>query len=91
MYYPNDIEDICYEMEHINKVLEEIRINIPDYFQRYLDTEGGETVTEEEVARLAKALGASGSPKSKNKNYKQILEHIQKKALQILKATEKGI
>lgn len=81
MYYPNDIEDICYEMEHINKVLEEIRLNIPDYFQRYLDTEGGETVAEDDVSRLAKVFGASGSPKSKTKNYKLILENIQKQAI----------
>jgi hypothetical protein len=81
MFYPNDIEDICYEMEHINKVLEEIKNNIPEYFQRYLDTDGGKALAEDDVSRLTKIFGSSSSPKAKIKNYKQTLENIQKQAI----------
>lgn len=81
MYYPNDIEDICYEMTHINQVLDEIRANIPEYFQRYLDTECGQEIDEDDASRLAKAFGSSGSPKAKTKNYKKVLESIQQQAI----------
>jgi len=51
MYYPNDIEDICYEQEHIDKVWDEMKQIIPDYFQRYIDTEGGHSVQDSESLR----------------------------------------
>lgn len=89
MYYPNDIEDVCYEMEHINQVLEEIKQNIPEYFQRYLDTEAGEVATEDEVCRLAKAIGTSGTPKAKTKNYKKILENITQQAIKDFESDRK--
>lgn len=89
MYYPNDIEEVCYEMTHINQVMDEIRHNIPEYFQRYIDTEAGSTRTEDEVSKLAKALGATGSPKSKTKNIKQILERIQKQAIEDFESDRK--
>jgi hypothetical protein len=60
MHYPNNIEDICYEMQHINQVLDEIKSNIPAYFQSYLDTEGGEAVAEDDVICLARVFGSSG-------------------------------
>jgi len=82
MYYPNHIEDACYEMEHINEVLDEIRNNIPEYFQRFLNTEGGHAVAEDDVSRLAKTFGAGGSPKPKTKNYKKVIENMQKQAIE---------
>lgn len=89
MYYPNDIEDVCYDMEHIDQVMQEIKMNIPEYFERYLDSEGGMTVTESEISKLAKAFGATSQPKSKKKNYKSILENIQKEAIQDFESDRK--
>lgn len=80
MYYPNDIEEICYEQEHINKVFLEISSNIPAYFQKYIDSEGGYGVTYNEIEKLASALGASLKPKSKAKDNKKILEKLLKEA-----------
>ncbi len=81
MYYPNHIEDICYEMPHINKVLNEIRKNIPDYFTRYIESEAGESVLDDDIALLAKKFGSSSLPKKKPKNYSKILKEIRDEAI----------
>lgn len=81
MYYPNDIEELCYEQEHIDKVWEEIKQSISMYFQQYIDTEGGHTIDENEVEKLAERFGSSAKPKSKNKDTKKILERLLKEAV----------
>lgn len=81
MYYPNDIEELCYEQEHIDKVWEEIKQSISIYFQQYIDTEGGHTINENEVEKLAERFGSSAKPKSKNKDTKKILERLLKEAV----------
>lgn len=50
MYYPNDIEEICYDQAHIEQVWGEICKTIPNYFQKYIDTEGGHSIEESEMA-----------------------------------------
>lgn len=81
MYYPNDIEELCYEQEHIDKVWEEIKQSISIYFQKYIDTEGGHSIDESEVEKLAEKFGSSTKPKSKNKDPKKILERLLKEAV----------
>lgn len=81
MYYPNDIEEICYEQEHIDKVWEEIKQSILVYFQQYIDTEGGHSIDENEVEKLAEKFGSSSKPKSKSKDSKKILERLLKEAI----------
>jgi hypothetical protein len=81
MYYPNDIEELCYEQEHIDKVWEEIKQSISIYFQQYIDTEGGHTIDENKVEKLAEKFGLSAKPKSKNKDTKKILERLLKEAV----------
>lgn len=81
MYYPNDIEELCYEQEHIDKVWEEIKQSISMYFQQYIDTEGGHTIDENEVEKLAARFGSSAKPKRKNKDTKKILERLLKEAV----------
>jgi hypothetical protein len=53
MYYPNDIEEICYEQDHINKVLDEITIYLAEYFKVYIETEGGHSVNDDDIKKLA--------------------------------------
>ena len=55
MYYPNDIEEICYDPNHIQKVLDEIGLHLPPYFQKYIETEGGNSVTDEAITNASKA------------------------------------
>lgn len=81
MYYPNDIEEICYEQDHIDKVWEEMKQIIPEYFQRYIDTEGGHSIQDSEAEKLAEKFGSTSKPKSKSKDTKKILERLFKEAI----------
>ncbi|HWV73458.1 MAG TPA: hypothetical protein VN040_17175 [Pseudosphingobacterium sp.] len=75
------VEPICYEMSHISKVFEKVKSNILDYFQRYIDTDGGWAVTDDDISKLAKAFGSTAVPKAKPKNYKGTLTDLIKKAI----------
>lgn len=81
MYYPNDIEEICYEQDHIDKVWEEMKQIIPEYFQRYIETEGGHSIQDSEAEKLAEKFGSTSKPKSKSKDTKKILERLFKEAI----------
>jgi putative transcriptional regulator len=60
MYYlreqDSSIEEICYEQEHIDKVWDEIKQVIPEYFQRYIDTEGGHAIQDSEAEKLSERV-----------------------------------
>ncbi len=81
MYYPNHIEELCYEQDHIDLVWEEMKQIIPDYFQRYIDTEGGNAIQDGEAEKLAEKFGSTSKPKSKSKDAKQILERLLKEKI----------
>ena len=85
MYYlreqDSSIEEICYEQEHIDKVWEEMKQIIPDYFQRYIDTEGGHAIQDSEAEKLAEKFGSTSKPKNKSKDAKQILERLLKEKI----------
>lgn len=81
MYYPNDIEEICYEQDHIDKVWEEIKQVIPTYFQQYIDTEGGHAIQDSEAEELAEKFGSTSKPKSKPKHSQKILERLLKETI----------
>ena len=42
------VEDVCYEKEHIEKVMEVIRNNFDQYFMRFLDSTAGRGLSLEE-------------------------------------------
>lgn len=81
MYYPNDIEDLCYEQDHIDKVWEEIKQVIPPYFQQYIDTEGGHAIPDSEAEKLTEKFGSTAKPKSKTKYAQKILERLLKETI----------
>jgi hypothetical protein len=81
MYYPNDIEEICYEQDHIDKVWEEIKQVIPTYFQQYIDTEGGHAIQDSEAEKLAEKFGSTSKPKGKKKDQQKILERLLKETI----------
>ena len=81
MYYPHDIEEISYEQSHIDMVLQEIMKNLHIYFLKYIETEGGNHMTEETANKLAKYFGAVSRPKSKAKDPKKILEFCLSEAI----------
>jgi len=87
MYYPNcleyenNIEEICYDQDHIDKVWEEIKQVIPTYFQQYIETENGHSVQDSEAQKLAEKFGSTAKPKSKKKDAKIILERLLKETI----------
>lgn len=87
MYYPDcleyekNIEEICYNQEHIERVWEEIEKTIPVYFKKYIETENGNTVEDTVVEKLMAKFGSSGKPNNKNKDEKKILERLLKEAI----------
>ncbi len=81
MYYPNNIEDICYEQEHIEKVWAEIKRGIQEYFQKYIETEAGSAIQDNEIEKLVEKFGSTSKPKSKVKDKKKIIERLLKEAI----------
>ena len=76
MYYPNSIEEICYERDHIDRVLSEIKANFSDYFHDYLDTDAGNIVDDENIQKLAEHFGSSVKKKKKNLNKKDVFTRL---------------
>ncbi len=71
------VEDVCYEQEHIDKVLAEIKKNFDEYFMRFLDSTGGKGVSLEDIQGLQKKFGIEVKLEKKNSdlanNYKTII------------------
>ena len=71
------VEDVCYEKEHIEKVMEVIRNNFDQYFMRFLDSTAGRGLSLEEIQRLQNKFKIGGQSNKKNKdlseNFKAII------------------
>lgn len=71
------VEDICYEQEHVEKVLAAIKQNFGLHFDRFLDSSGGKSISIENIQGLQKKLGIEVQKKRKNsdltENYKAII------------------
>ena len=82
MYFPdcldleNNIEEICYQQSHIDKVWEEMETVIPTYFQRMIETDCGHLLQNTDIEKLAAKFGATSKPKAKTKDPKMILERL---------------
>jgi hypothetical protein len=81
MHYPNNIEEICYDQEHIDHVLDVIKKNMPDYFEKYLESESGKADYDEGVSQLMEKFGNSVKPKKKTGNPKDKLFRIYQEAI----------
>lgn len=53
----NGVEDICYEQEHIEKVLKIIKNNFNGYFQRFLASSMGKRISIEDIKELQNKFG----------------------------------
>lgn len=61
MYSWNDtdeyaIEDICYEEDHINKVMDSIKRNFDEYFERFIKTDAGHIADELRISLISNGL-----------------------------------
>lgn len=76
MYYPDQIEEICYSEEHIKKVIYEIKDNFPRYFKNFLESEGGTSINFESIKMLAEQFGNSLKQEKKKINSKEVYQRI---------------
>ena len=66
MHHPNrDMEEICYDSDHIKAVLSEIEVNFPQYFDRFLETEGGARTTKEDLVAAGGLFGVTNIREAK--------------------------
>lgn len=81
MYYPNNIEEICWNQDHIEKVWNEMQKSIPTYFQKYIDTESGQAISESDIEKLAAKFGSTSTPNSKPRNATEILRRLLRESI----------
>ena len=65
------VEDVCYEQEHVEKVLHAIKKNFDEHFNRFLDSTGGKGVSLESIQELQKKF-----PSWKKDKEKAILDNL---------------
>ena len=71
-----NVEPICYEDEHIRKVVAKIKENFPGYFERFLETEGGVSITANDFEKLQKNFGVNSVKDTRKKNYSEVLRSL---------------
>jgi hypothetical protein len=76
MYYPNNIEDRCYEEQHIERVVTEIKAHFYDYFDLFIQSEAGATLSQEQIKILAEKFGSDGAVKIQKKDTSEVLKNI---------------
>ena len=78
MFYPNrEVEEVCYDNDHIKEVFSQINTNFSFYYDQFLETEAGNRITEKDLAKIAEKLGATVTDNSsKFTNKREKLERI---------------
>lgn len=74
----HDVEDICFDEEHIRKVVVVIENNFDDWFDKFLETGSGTVISDADFEKLREKFHVSGYSKKKTKKdrttaYKQII------------------
>jgi len=90
MYYPHNIEELCYEPDHIEKVINEITIKFNNYFKEFIETESGNIVVDDNIIKLAKSLKAKLTITKKHVNYSLRFNQIIKDSLEDFKKDRKN-
>lgn len=72
-----DVEEVCYEQRHTEKVVEAIKNNFNKYFDDFLQTEAGNGITLQEFDNMKRKMGidseVDGTKKDIAKAYKRII------------------
>lgn len=50
------VEAICYEKNHVDRVLNNIKKKFDSYFKNFIELEAGYTVSQETIKKLAMSL-----------------------------------
>lgn len=76
MYFPNPIEEVCYEEDHINSIEEILKKGFDKYFQKYIETENANSIDKEKFKQLASKFKIQDNNKKQLDNTKKILQRI---------------
>lgn len=76
-YEFRNVEPVCYESDHVDKVVEILKRNFDDYFERFLETEAGNCITLEGYDKLREKFGSekigTTNKSDKTKKFKGII------------------
>ena len=72
-----NVEAVCYKEEHIQSVLSEIKNNFDGYFRRFIETNAGRSLSEEQFRSLRQRIGvqkmARHIDRSPSESYESII------------------
>ena len=75
------VEAICYEQDHVQKVLSKIKEKFMDYINDFIELEAGCGISQKTVEKIAKGLGIQEVKIKKSKNTSQKFKNIIKEAI----------
>jgi hypothetical protein len=76
-----EVESKCYDLEHVDMVLSEIKRSFDEYYDRYILSEAGKIMTAEEIEKIATKFGVQGVKVKSENNQKTKLLNIVKESI----------
>lgn len=76
-----DVEEICYDHTHIQNVVSEIKKNFDTYFEKYIQTEAGNGISQEDFEKMKRKMGICSDEKRQKKDWSQNYKRIIKEAI----------
>lgn len=76
-----DVEEICYDHTHIQNVVSEIKKNFDTYFEKYIQTEAGKGISQEDFEKMKRKMGICSDEKRQKKDWSQNYKRIIREAI----------
>lgn len=76
-----NVERLCYDDDHVQKVMSEISKNFDSYFQRFLETEAGASITAENYQKLQARFGVNNVTRTTSNVSANAFQRIMKVAI----------
>ena len=70
------VEEVCYDLSHIQQVIEVINNKFEEYFEEFIKLEGGNAISEESIKKIAKKLGVENIKSKNNVDFKSVFKNI---------------
>lgn len=79
MYFPNAIEDICYENDHIVNIEKELEEGFSKYYKKFIESENGNSINQEKFNELSSKFNIKSS--NNKKKHEEVNLKIQKRII----------
>ena len=76
-----DVEEICYDHTHIQNVVSEIKKNFDTYFEKYIQTEAENGISQEDFEKMKRKMGICSDEKRQKKDWSQNYKRIIREAI----------